>query len=115
MKTRVTVSDEKFIEACLASTNIEGVAKATGLAETTVQQRRVRLRNRGVALPEFTRGGGRKANTADLSKFNDLIAKHTGKSVEDVAKEGASLVEEHAKRLADEVAPPTGNEGEATK
>lgn len=110
--TRVSVSDEAFVKACLASKNIAEVATATGLAETTVQQRRVRLRNKGVALPEFTRGGGRKATPADLTAINALIASSLGKSAEDLSKEGAALVAAHAERTAEEVVSPPQAEGE---
>lgn len=111
MATRVNVSNEVFVKACLENTTIEGISKATGLAETTVQQRRVRLRNSGVALPELTRGGGRKATPADMTAINALIAKHTGKSEDEIAKEAADLVAKHAERTADEVvAPPADGE-----
>lgn len=98
---RVNVSNEDFVAACLGAKSIEDIAKATGLAATTVQQRRVRLRNAGVPIAELTRGGGRKASKTDLASLNSLIAKHTGKSVEEVAKESEALVAAHAERTAE--------------
>jgi len=108
MATRVNVSNEKFVEACLESSTIAEVAAKTGLAATTVQQRRVRLRNSGTPLPEFTRGGGRKASKADLTAINALIAAKTGKSVDEVKAAGEALVAAHAERTADEVAAVEG-------
>lgn len=110
--TRVSVSNEDFVKACLASKNIAEVSALTGLKETTVQQRRVRLRNLGVPLPEFTRGGGRKATAADMSAINALIASSLGKSAEDVSKEGAELVAAHVERTAEEVSATPPVEGE---
>lgn len=119
MATRVNVSNEAFIKACLESTNIGEVAAKTGLAPTSVQQRRVRMRNDGVALPEFTRGGERKASKLDVAAINDMIAKQLGKSAEDVSKESAALVSAHAERtaedtLADEVEAEAKAEGKVS-
>lgn len=101
-KERVVVSDEKFVEACLAQgATIESIAKATGLAPSTVQQRRVRLRNRGVPLPELARGGGRRATQEDLRALNALIAKGTNKTVEELEKESQELVAAHEQRQAE--------------
>ena len=101
MATRVNVSNEAFVKACLESTTIAEIAVKTGLAETTVQQRRVRLRKKnGVALPQLARGGGRKASAADLSGINAMIAQHTGRTVDEVAAEGAALI---VAPVADEV------------
>ena len=117
MANRVNVSTEAFVKACLESKTIAEIAEKTGLAVSTVQQRRVRLRNDGTPLPELQRGGGRKASKADMTAINALIAQHTGKSVEDVAKEGAALVAAHAERTAEEVAAdaPPAPETETAK
>lgn len=112
-KERVVVSDQKFVEACMTNgATIESIAKATGLAPSTVQQRRVRMRNRGVPLPELARGGGRRATPEDLKALTDLIAKGTNKSVEELEKESQSLVAAHEQRQAGRDAE---GEGEADK
>jgi transposase len=101
-KERVTVSDKAFVEACMAAgATIESIAKSTGLAASTVQQRRVRMRNRGVPLPELARGGGRRATAEDLKELTNLIAQGTGRKVEELEKQSQELVAAHAERTAD--------------
>lgn len=94
-----SVSDKDFVAACLKAKSIDEIAEATGLAKTTVQQRRVRLHNAGVALPPLQRGGGRKAGSKDLSELNKMIAEQLGKSVEEVEKEAQQLKQAHAERV----------------
>lgn len=98
------VSDKDFVAACLKAKSIDEIAEATGLAKTTVQQRRVRLHNAGVALPALQRGGGRKAGSKDLSELNKLIAEQLGKPVEEVEKEAQELKQAHAERVAERAA-----------
>lgn len=86
------INDIEFVQVCLKHNNIADVAKELGLAECSVQQRRVRIRKiRGIALPEFPRGCRTKRDDSDRDAINRLIAVATGQHIKDIRCAGSRL------------------------
>lgn len=85
---RINVSDADFITAVYKGNSVAEVAKALGLKESSVTQRIYTMRNAGVALKTFSNGSGGKR---DADTLNELIAKLSGKDVDEVKAEGKKL------------------------
>jgi hypothetical protein len=107
--TKNRVTRERFIEVNVQAQKdgkgIKWIAGELGLSEAYVAQRRTNLRTQGVPLPELSRGGG--GAKVNLAETQALIAKLTGKSVEDLQKEGEELVKAAAERKAERDAAET--------
>lgn len=94
-----TVSNEEFIkvnvEAFKEGKGIKYIASKLNLSEQYVTQRRSTLRNKGIALPDLTRGGAQPFNKDELNK---IIAEQTGTPLEEVQKASEQLLKEAAER-----------------
>lgn len=81
------LSNLEFVKASVGLTSIAAIAAATGLSETTVQQKRVQLRKAGWDLPELPRGvktgGAGKSQAPTVEELTEL-AKLTGKTLEEL-------------------------------
>ncbi len=99
---RKTVDNPTFVrintEAARQGKGIKWISEQLGLSEGYINQKRTALRNAGVALPNLTRGTA--ANKLDLKALNEIVAKETDMSLEEIQAMSDKLVKEAADRRA---------------
>lgn len=99
----MAMSDREFVAVCVGSKSLKEVVERTGLKESTVQQKRSKLRGEGWPIPEFTRGrttGTNKPKAGPTEEDLKALAESMGKTVDELKELSAQTKQTVAERAA---------------